>query len=75
MKGVGRKKNWKVVDRCENSIVWKKTSGKTKKVAMWKVGLGGGKTGYEVCSNFPKGKVSVHKKKDNALKKVKTLMR
>jgi len=50
MKGIGRISGWKVSHRSATEIEWKQTHGK-KTVAVWRVGLGGGKIGYEMVKS------------------------
>lgn len=57
--GVGRVEGWVVDHRLTDEIAWKQTHGK-RKAAVWKVGLGGGKTGYEMGIGV-KGKVQLFK--------------
>lgn len=59
MKGVGRVTGWRVERRGANDIEWKQTRGK-RWVAVAKVGLGGGKIGYEVMAR-PELKTRVFK--------------
>lgn len=49
MKGVGRVEGWRVERRGANDIEWQQTRGK-KWLAVWRVGLGGGKIGYEMTT-------------------------
>ena len=49
MKGVGRVEGWSVERRGANDIEWQQTRGK-KWLAVAKVGLGGGKIGYEMMT-------------------------
>ena len=74
MKGLGKINGWKVVKRESDSIVWENEKTK-QKIGFWKVGLGNGKTGYEVCWNWPKNKVSTFKKKDTALTRLESYMK
>lgn len=49
MKGVGRVTGWRVEHRGANDIEWEQAYGK-RTTAVWKVGLGGGKIGYELTT-------------------------
>jgi len=74
MKGIGKIDGWKVIKREDDAIIWKNDETK-QKTGFWKVGLGDGEIGYEVCWNYPKGKISVFEKKDTALTRIKSYMK
>jgi len=74
MKGVGKVEGWRVYHRSEREIGWenKKTG---EKIAMWRAKTGrGGTYVWQVCFNFPKGKVVTFKSKEYALKRIRNYM-
>ena len=54
MKGIGKIDGWKVIKREDDAIIWKNDETK-QKTGFWKVGLGDGEIGYEVCWDYHKG--------------------
>ena len=74
MKGIGKIDGWKVITREDDAIIWENDETKHR-IGFWKVGLGNEKTGYEICWDWPKGKISTFKKKDTALTRIKSYMK